>query len=160
MQIPRRLRAVGLAVLVVGCAPTTVPTVTPVTTAASPIASTATADRLANAAQLLALLPSGAGLVLAADSSGNRPGGAVYDLGRIGDTGTMAVVLACDGTGPLLLDVVSDAFIPYTALGLQMAECVPGGQLDVSRLAIDSPDDRIVITAPPATRWRIAIART
>ncbi|HYO42407.1 MAG TPA: hypothetical protein VES19_04345 [Candidatus Limnocylindrales bacterium] len=156
----RSLVAACSVALVVACAPDPAPELgNPAQTTAPP---SWTSDPLATESQVVALLPPGSTLVLVSDDTGARPDQeGAFNLGRLGDAGTMAVVMACDGEGPLQLDVVSDqSFVPTPVLGLSMTTCVPGGALDMSQLAVGSPDDWIVIHAPPATRWRVAIART
>jgi hypothetical protein len=72
----------------------------------------------------------------------------------------MAVALACVGDG-VRVELVEDTFPgPVRQLGLAMPDCKPAGQLDASRLAVPSPDDRVVVTATPGTRWRLPISRT
>jgi hypothetical protein len=118
------------------------------------------ADELANRAALDALLPSGSTSVLRADDASALPDRDTWDLGRLGESGLMAVALACVGDG-MRVEIVEDTFpVPVRQLGVAMPDCAPAGQLDLSRLAVPSPDYRVLVTAAPGTRWRLAISQT
>ena len=144
------LAVVGVLSLVMGCAPVQPPSTPP----------DSQADELASQAALDALLPSGSTIVVRADDASTQPVRDTWDLGRLGESGLMAVALACVGDG-VRVELAEDTFpVPVRQLGLAMPDCMPAGQLDFSRLAVPSPDYRVLVTAASGTRWRLAIALT
>jgi len=146
----RRLAVVGVLPLAMGCAP-----VQP-----APTSRPSPADELASPVALDALLPPGSSIVVRADDASSLPNRGTWDLGRLGERGLMAVALACVGDG-MRVELVEDTFpAPVPQLGLAMPDCMPAGRLDLSRLAVPSPDYRVVVTAAPGTRWRLAIGLT